>query len=149
MKRIYLISTSILFSLYAFAQRGRVRPEWDLDDGNYSTSSSDGDPSFYLILLILMIVGVILFNIALKSSNKKDIKEKRTYMARWHIKAYAKVFPCSGGCKPQGPVDIPKYTKCYIMEYLEENYCKVKFENHPEPLYIKRHEITLPEKIDK
>ena len=148
MKRIYLISTSILFSLYAFAQRGRVRPE-DLGYSNddYGTSSSDGSPTFYLILLILMIIGILWFNIALKNSNKKDIKEKRTYMVRWDIKAYAKVFPNSGGCKPQGPVEIPKYTKCYIMEYLEENYCKVKFENHPEPLYIKRNQITLPDRV--
>ena len=148
MKRLFILTISLLLQIYVFAQRGRVRPE-DLGYSNddYGTSSSDGSPTFYLILLILMIIGILWFNIALKASNKKDIKEKRTYVARWHIKAYAKVFPRSGGCKPQGPVDIPKYTKCYIMEYLEENYCKVKFENYPEPLYIKRHEITKPDMV--
>ena len=146
MKKIYLISASFLLPLYSFAQRGRAKPD-DLgySDNDYSTSSSDGSPTLYIVLLIILFVGVIWFNVALKSSNNKDIKEKRTYVANGSIIAYAKIFPNSG-CKPQGPVNISPNTKCYIMEYLEENYCKVKFENHPQPLYVKRNEIILPPK---
>ena len=163
MKRIYLISTSILFSLYAFAQRGRVRPE-DLgyNDNDYGTSSSDGSPVFPLVILIIMIVGIIWFKIALSNSRSKEILEKTIFLVNRTNYAYTTAYAAQQNknieykgeeyfIEQDGKVAIPKSAKCIILEYSPDNrsYVKVKFEEYPEPLFIARWRLKTPAEIKK
>ena len=79
MKKLRLILFSTMTPLLIFAQRGmdrgRLMPQdyMDYPDYDYS-SSSDGNPIFYLVLLGLMIIGIIWFKITLSNSRNKEIR---------------------------------------------------------------------------
>ena len=99
MKRISLLFIAFLPQINAFAQRGKVRPEWDFG-GSVSHHSIDDD--FYSFLSIIVII-IIVFIIAAIKGNKNQNKTKQRYEPSGFIKAiesigelYSKIV--GGGC---------------------------------------------------
>ena len=96
-----------------------------------------------------------------KRGMRKDVKNKVKHMAMRNIKAYTKkervlndkrFFAKSDEYfeNVDGVVNIPKYAKCIILEYLKEKDCyvKVKFDDYPEPLYTARWLLRTPKQIE-
>ena len=69
MFRLYLLFLSILSHIGTFAQRGKIRPEWDIDGGNaVSHHHGNDDVDIWLSVVFLIVISVILF---LSSNNDK------------------------------------------------------------------------------
>lgn len=152
--------------LLIFAQRGmdrgRLMPQdyMDYPDYDYS-SSSDGNPIFYLLLLGLMIIGIIWFKITLSNSRNKEIREKTIFLAHISFTAFTTYYAVKQNhnrvyklpnyfVEEDGKVAIPKYAKCTIIEYVpdDHSFVKVQFENFPKPLFIPRWHLRTPDRIN-
>ena len=165
MKKILLIIVELLINLHCLAQRGydrgRLRPEDYMDPDYVDYSSTDGNPIFYIVLLVIMIVGIIWFKIALLSSRSKEIREKTVFFTNTKLIAYTSSYEVIQNSsnyyelkeyykEENGKVSIPKYAKCIILEYVPDNhsYVKVKFDKYSEPLFIPRWHLRTPDRID-
>lgn len=166
MKKLKLILFSIMTPFLLLAQRGmdrgRLRPEDYMDYPDYGySSSSEGCPIFYLIILGVMIVGVIWFKIALSNSRNKEIRERTIFLAHINFTAFTTYYAVKQNhnklykltdyfVEEDGKVAIPKYAKCFILEYVPEDhsFVKVKFENFPKPLFIPRWHLRTPDRIN-
>lgn len=75
MKRLSLLAIGIYLQVCSFAQRGRVRPEWDLmDDGEEVVTTSDNIGAsilFYIILFVLIVFFIWLYGYMERSASKK------------------------------------------------------------------------------
>ena len=71
MKRIYLIIVIIFIQFAVYAQRGKVRPEWDLDGGG-SASRHNVDDDMWGFLLMIGIIVVVLIYSAIKGSIERS-----------------------------------------------------------------------------
>lgn len=71
MKRIYLIIVMVLIQIAAFAQRGKVRPEWDLDGGNSVSCHGVDDDMWGFFLMIGIIVLFFIYS-AIKGSIERS-----------------------------------------------------------------------------
>lgn len=151
-QRIIFLLCGLYIQLSVLAQRGRVRPEDLMDEPDYGYStSSDGSPVFYIVLLAIMVIGIIWFKITLNNSRNKEIREKTVFHTQNDSAAFTSAYaaiqnhnsckrPNSYFIEENGVVSIPAYSKCTILEYVPDNhsYVKVKFEKYSEPLFIPR-----------
>lgn len=163
MKRLYILLCLLTVQILLFAQRGRLRPEdyMDYEDVHHS-SSSDGSPIIYIILLVAMVIGIIWFKISLNSSRKQEISTKTKFLTKPD-----KIFGFKDGysasqnsnryykndkffTEQNEVVAIPRLSQCIILEYWPENhsFVKVKFDNYPTPLYIGRWHLRTPDRIN-
>ena len=76
MKKMLFVITYSLSSLFVFAQRGKVRPEWDFDGGR-SVSHHNIDNDMYSFLFIIGIIVIVLIFAAIKGNMNKQKVEKR------------------------------------------------------------------------
>lgn len=150
----------LITQLALFAQRERLMPEDYTDYDN--RISTNGEPTIYIILLAVIVIGSIWFKISLDSSRKKEIKEQTTFLTNIRTTAFFEAtkaihtYNHNYGLteyykEVDGVVLIPKYAKCIILEYVPENhsFVKVKFEDFQIPLYVPRRILRTPDRIDK
>lgn len=164
MKRFWSFIYGMISFLFAFAQKGHVRPEDlmtpdELENISNTSSSTSGDnPVLWVILVVVIVIGVIWFNLALKSNDQKDIQQGRRFHTINEILGFTTENKLvqnghnfsrleSYYKESNGIVMIPNSAKCVILEYMKgNNTCvKVKFDDYPEPLYVKRWLLKLDE----
>ena len=166
MKKFKFVILNLMIPLFALAQRGmdrgRLRPEDYMDYPDYDYSSSnDGSPIIYAILLGAMIIGIIWFKIVLSNSRNKEIREKTVFLAHINFTAFTTYYAVKEKhnnvyklsdyfVEEDGKVAIPRFAKCIILEYVAEDhsYVKVKFEKYPKPLFVPRWHLRTPDRIN-
>lgn len=72
MKKFLLIVTFSILWITTFAQRGKVRQEWDIDGSHYYHNFDDDMYSFLFIVFIV----VIIFVVAALKGYRNDTKNK-------------------------------------------------------------------------
>lgn len=77
MKKIGFTILFALFQIVALAQRGKVRPEWDLDGGGSVSHHSIDDDMWGFFLLIGIIIVVFIYS-AIKGSKNRTSKEENS-----------------------------------------------------------------------
>lgn len=158
--KLLLILLGLSTPILSFAQRMRARPEDYENYPDYGSSSADMPPAFWIVLLVILVIGIIWFKSALNSSRKEEIRAKTLFLTNMDIYGYESpnmAMNHSFYSKPKEylkvekrVVKIPKYSRCIILEYYPENrsYVKVKFEDYPQPLYIDRGHLRTPADIN-
>jgi hypothetical protein len=136
MKRLSLLTISLLLQIYAFAQRGRVRPEWDLMDNGEKVVSTSDDIGVTILFYIILFV-LIVFFIWLKGNMDRNAS-KNVYVAKKDIRAYHTVsdfykdrnksYTYSNNYEYVETERIKKGTKCTEIKKEDANVCWAKFE---------------------
>jgi hypothetical protein len=160
MKRICLLSIGIMLRLYAFAQRERLTPDDYTDHSNFDPVTEMGW-LFPLVILVALVIIIIWAKSSISSSRKKEIQEKKVFLTNINLSASSTALLGDNTNfisktphffeEIDGKVEIPKYSKCIILEYVPDNhsFVKVKFDKYPTPLFVPRWHLRTPEDIDK
>lgn len=148
MKRLSLLTISLQLQIYAFAQRGRVRPEWDLMDDSekvVSTSDNIGETIlFYFILFVLIVFFIWLKGYIDRNASKKVYIAKKDIRAYHTVRDFYKDRDQKYSTTPYEYVEtvrIKEGTKCTEVKKVDVNICWAKFEGSHILLIIRRDDI--------
>ena len=132
MNRLYSLLLCIISQISVFAQRGRVRPEWDIDGGNSSSHHSVND-DFYSTLLFLGLIALFFLycflygvfvggpkekaRIKLEKAHEEEINKRLVYVFKKNTMSF-------NDEKIIEDVYVKKGERCIIVK-IYDDYCVV------------------------
>ena len=133
MKRIFILTISLLLQIYAFAQRGRVRSE-DLGYSNndYDTSSDGG---FFIWIAIIIVALFVLFIYGKIKANIEEKNSGKTYVTNKDIEAQKDFFGIGG------TITIPKGEQCIFWKKLDDGKALIDYKDY-KYLVVDQKDIT-------
>lgn len=146
MKRLSLLAIGIYLQVCSFAQRGRVRPEWDLmDDGEEVVTTSDNIGAsilIYIILFVSIVFFIWLYGYMERSASKKVYVAKKDIWGYYSVSDFYKDRDQDfGGYEYVESKLIKKGTKCTEVKKVDVNVCWAKFEGCVFHLIVRKDDI--------
>ena len=133
MKRLFILTISLLLHIYVFAQRGRVRPE----DLGYSNDDYDTSPDggFFIWIAIIIVALFVLFVYGKIKANNEEKNSGKTYVANKDIEAQKDFFGIGG------TITIPKGEQCVFWKKLDDGKALIDYKDY-KYLVVDQKDIT-------